>query len=352
MALEIKDITLGYKGGKTLVTDLSLRAPEGELIALLGRNGVGKSTLLRVLAGVRLPLAGTVVLDGHSVFGMAAHERARRVAFVTTEQVAVAHLRVREVVAMGRAPYTGWFGTLSPADERIVEESLERVGMSDFRDKPLESLSDGERQRVMIARALAQDTPVMLLDEPTAFLDLPNRYQIALLLRQLAHDMGKTVLFSSHDLSTAMQLCDALWVMSGEGVSAGAPEDLVRSGALEAMFGGTPLTLSPEGVVRLSLSSLSPGTVSGGDDRPLRTVRLVSGAAGTLVLLRRLAERCGFAVTVSGQEGSSASGDSVFAEVAEVSGEDGFGVTFMDSGGGRRVFCADFHALAAALREA
>lgn len=350
MALEIKDITLGYKGGKTLVGGLSLRAPQGELIALLGRNGVGKSTLLRVLAGVQAPLKGAVVLDGHLVLTMTAADRARRVAFVTTEPVSVAHLRVHEVVAMGRAPYTGWFGTLAAEDERIVAESLARVGMAEFRDKTVDSLSDGERQRVMIARALAQDTPLMLLDEPTAFLDLPNRYQIALLLRRLAHETGKTVIFSSHDLSTAMQLCDALWVMSPAGVAAGAPEDLVRSGALEVIFGGTPLVLSAEGVVRLALSPLSA-------EDAVRTVRLTAVSEGTEGLLGRLAERCGFSVVSSlGISPAALLAVPVFAEVAELPAGGGFEVTFqgLDAGDSsvHRLFCADFHALAAALRRA
>lgn len=286
MKLQLQDITLGYaqrQGGRRLLAEhLSLEVPEGELIALLGRNGVGKSTLLRVLAGVRRPLHGEVSLDGVELSAMTARDRARRIAFVTTEQVTVAHLRVREVVAMGRAPYTGWFGTLSEEDGRVVDEALERVGMAAFRDKPLETLSDGERQRVMIARALAQDTPLMLLDEPTAFLDLPNRYQVALLLRDLAHDTGKTVVYSSHDLSTAVQLCDALWVMTARGVAAGAPEDLMRGGALNAMFEGTPLTLTTEGGVRL--------------ERPIEWgVVMETGADRQLARwAERVAERCGF----------------------------------------------------------
>lgn len=254
MALELDHITLGYRsrtGEERILADrLSLTLPAGRLTALLGRNGVGKSTLLRVLAGIRRPLRGDALLDGQPVSDMPAHERARQIAFVTTEQITVAHLRVDEVVAMGRAPYTGWFGTLSEEDRRIVNRSLEQVGMSDFREKALESLSDGERQRVMIARALAQDTPVMLLDEPTAFLDLPNRYHIALLLRKLAHTTGKTIVYSSHDLSTAIQLCDMLWVMTPGGIAAGMPTELLQSGAINAIFGDLPLTCTPEGAIR------------------------------------------------------------------------------------------------------
>lgn len=332
MKLELEEIALGYaqRHARTrlLAEHLSLCAPEGELTALLGRNGVGKSTLLRVLAGVRPPLAGRVLLDGREVASMTARERAARIAFVTTEPVAAAHLRVREVVSMGRAPYTGWFGTLSPEDERIVGESLERVGMAAFRDKTLESLSDGERQRVMIARALAQDTPLVLLDEPTAFLDLPNRYQIALLLRELAHDTGKSVVYSSHDLSTAVRLCDALWVMTPEGVAAGAPEDLLRSGRLNAMFDGTPLTLTPEGAVRL-------------EQEKERTVKIPAATdPQTAALLAGVAARCGFRVVA----GETAPADCSIALSAD-------GTFSVSDARSRTVGIAgDFHALAALLR--
>lgn len=336
MKLQIENITLGYTQRhavtRLLAEKLSLAAPEGELIALLGRNGVGKSTLLRALAGVAAPLKGRILLGGEEIAAMTAHERAGKIAFVTTEHIAVAHLRVHEVVAMGRAPYTGWFGTLSAEDERIVGESLERVGMGAFRDKTLESLSDGERQRVMIARALAQDTPLMFLDEPTAFLDLPNRYQIALLLRELAHGTGKTVIFSSHDLSTAVQLCDALWVMTPGGVSAGAPEDLMRSGALDAMFGSTPLTLSPEGVVKLSRQSK-------------HTVKItVTGGSGRIAALAaRTAERCGFRPVTDG------TGETSAAEIKIQ--EEGRTFELTDARDGTTFRAEDFHTLAALLRQ-
>lgn len=263
MTLEFNDIKLGYgrsgrEGGRVLADHLSLRVPAGRVTALLGRNGTGKSTLLRVLAGVRRPLSGSVRLDGVEIDRLSPLERARRVAFVTTEPVSTAHLRVREVVAMGRAPYTGWFGGLSEEDERRVDEALERVGLSEFGNKPLESLSDGERQRAMIARAVAQDTPLVLLDEPTAFLDLPNRYRVALLLRELAHETGKTVIYSSHDLSTAVQLCDTLWVMSAAGIETGTPAEVLGSGAIDALFDDLPLRCSADGAVRFDRSQKHP----------------------------------------------------------------------------------------------
>lgn len=249
MMLEIKDLTLGYDSDPMLVGGVSLTANGGELIGLVGRNGVGKSTLLRAIAATQRPRGGDVLLGGESVFDMQADELARCVSFVSTGAVGVAHLLVREVVAMGRAPYTGWLGRLGDEDRRVVAHSLDLVGMSHFADKEITRLSDGERGRVMIARALAQDTPIMLLDEPTAFLDMPNRYLVEMLLGQLAHATGKTVIFSTHDLSSALGLCDSMWVLAPEGVSCGTPDELIARGAFDVIFRGTPLRMEGDRVV-------------------------------------------------------------------------------------------------------
>ena len=275
MAFEIKNLTVGYKGVAPLVENVGLIVPDGELVAIMGRNGVGKSTLLRSLAGVVRPLAGDVALDGSSLFSMSARELARNVAFVSTEIVSVAHLRVWDVVSTGRAPYTGWMGTLSAEDISKVSAALEQVGMLGFADVPLDRLSDGERQRVMIARALAQDTKLILLDEPTAFLDLPNRYQITILLRELAHRGGKTVIFSTHDLETAMRLSDTVWIMSDRVIATGAPEDLIAAGRFGAIFRDTDLSLGDAGEICLKSA-------------PAKFVRVV---CATPLLLKAL-ERC------------------------------------------------------------
>ncbi len=263
MQLEIRDIEIGYRQRsgefRRLAAHLSLNVPGGRSIALLGRNGSGKSTLLRVLSGVRRPQSGSVLLDGVELDRLSPRMRAQRIAFVTTEPIVTAHLRVREVVAMGRAPYTGWFGTLSRDDERRVDRALDQVGLSSFGEKSLDSLSDGERQRAMIARAVAQDTPLILLDEPTAFLDLPNRYRTALLLRRLAHESGKTVIYSSHDLTTAVQLCDTLWVMNRGGIDAGRPADLLRDGTVDTLFDDLPIRCSEDGAIRFEASSPTDG---------------------------------------------------------------------------------------------
>lgn len=255
--LEIKNVTLGYKGKPHLIEHLSIQAPQGQLIGLLGRNGVGKSTLLRSVAGMTPPLDGEICVDGRSIFTFTDIDRSQHIAFVSTEIVAAAHLRVWDVVALGRMPYTGWLGSLTESDKAKVRESLELVSMGTFAERAIESLSDGERQRVMIARALAQDTPLVLLDEPTAFLDLPNRYQIAILLKKLAHATGKTIIYSSHDLSTAIQICDSLWLFSTEGVAVGEPRELAAQGSFDVIFRGTSLGFDAlTGQVRINDSEI------------------------------------------------------------------------------------------------
>ena len=274
--VELHGLKLGY-GERVLVGCADTGFGRGTFTALIGRNGTGKSTLLRTLSALASPMDGYVTVSGRRIDSMSRREVASLISLVSTDEVKVADLTVENVVALGRAPYTGWFGSLTEADERMVAESLERVGMAAFHDKTLDSLSDGERQRVMISRALAQDTPLVLLDEPTAFLDLPNRYQIALLLRDLAHETGKTILYSSHDLSTALELCDTLWVMTPRGVVAGAPEDMLLSGMLEGMFEGTPLTLTPQGTVQLK--RITRGTLRVAADVEPAVARMVERTA-------------------------------------------------------------------------
>ncbi len=205
----LKDIEIGYSS-RTLVSGANASFEAGELVALLGRNGSGKSTLLRSIAGLESPMAGSVEINGSNIFTMKPLERASTVSFVTTERRRIANLKVEDLVALGRAPYTNWIGRMQEEDSEIVATSLERVAMSHMAQRSVERLSDGELQRVMIARALAQQTPVMLLDEPTAFLDMPSRFELVELLTALARSEKKCIIFSTHELDIAQNCCDKI----------------------------------------------------------------------------------------------------------------------------------------------
>ncbi|MCD8102434.1 MAG: ABC transporter ATP-binding protein [Alistipes sp.] len=242
--VELEDLTLGY-GDRVLFRHAGIGFGWGEFTALIGRNGTGKSTLLRTVAGLTRPMAGRIRIDGRYLDEMSFRERASKISFVSTDDVRVTNLRVADVVGMGRAPYTNWIGRLSDGDRAVVWRSLELVGMEGFAAKALDTLSDGERQRVMIARALAQDTPIILLDEPTAFLDLPNRYQICLLLRRLAHREKKSIIFSTHDLNIAVELCDTIAMIEGGRFFYGTAEKLITDGSLQHLFEGTRLIFDP-----------------------------------------------------------------------------------------------------------
>ncbi|MDT8445505.1 MAG: ABC transporter ATP-binding protein [bacterium] len=235
-----ENLSIGYKG-RTLTSGLNPQLRAGELVCLLGPNGAGKTTLLKTLAGLLPPLGGKVLLKGQEMHQLSAQARARLLSLVLTERPRAPLFPVEELVALGRQPHTGARGTLSAADQGAIEQAMVRAGVLDLRMRHLGQLSDGQLQRVMIARALAQETPVLALDEPTAFLDLPHRLSTLRLLRQLAQAEGKAVLLSTHELDLALRLADRLWLLGPEGLLQGAPEDLALSGALERAFGAPVL---------------------------------------------------------------------------------------------------------------
>lgn len=208
-AITTNRLTVGYRGHR-VVEDISLSLPCGRLVCLLGPNGVGKSTLLRTLCGFQPPIEGTVTISGSDITTMSAAEVARLVSVVLTDRPLTPSLTVAEMVGMGRAPYTGFWGRLSDDDRRLVSEAMQTVGIAPLATRRMGRLSDGERQKVMIAKALAQHTPVIVLDEPTAFLDYPSKVAVMKTLARLAHDEGKTILMSTHDLELAAQLGDEL----------------------------------------------------------------------------------------------------------------------------------------------
>lgn len=208
-AITTNRLTVGYRGHR-VVEDISLSLPCGRLVCLLGPNGAGKSTLLRTLCGFQPPIEGTVTISGNDITTMSAAEVARLVSVVLTDRPLTPSLTAAEMVGMGRAPYTGFWGRLSDDDRRLVSEAMTTVGIAQLATRRMGQLSDGERQKVMIAKALAQHTPVIVLDEPTAFLDYPSKVAVMKTLARLAHDEGKTILMSTHDLELAAQLGDEL----------------------------------------------------------------------------------------------------------------------------------------------
>ncbi|NLT04085.1 MAG: ABC transporter ATP-binding protein [Bacteroidales bacterium] len=234
------NITIGYRKGKqlrTVQTALNLKAVKGELIAILGPNGCGKSTLLRSLGGLQPVLAGTVSVAGQPLSTLTPAARATRLSLVLTDPVHVNYMTVRALVAMGRHPYTTVTGRMSLADHQAVDKALRAVRMEAFADRYLQELSDGERQRVMIAKALAQDTPIILLDEPTSHLDLPNRVETMLLLKQLVSETAKTILLSTHEIDLALHLADRIWLMKPDGgVEEGTPASLMAQGLIQSVF--------------------------------------------------------------------------------------------------------------------
>jgi iron complex transport system ATP-binding protein len=239
--LHTENLSIGYTARRNLprvvAAGLNLALHAGEVVCLLGPNGAGKSTLLRTLVGMQPPLAGHVFLNGADITTLDQRALARQLSVVLTERIDVGQLSVYALVALGRHPHTDWLGRLTARDEEITRWALEAVDAVALANRQVHELSDGERQRVMVARALAQEPLLMLLDEPTAFLDLPRRVEMMRLLRRLARETRRALLLSTHDLDLALRSADALWLIGPNGVMhSGAPEDLVLGGAFETTF--------------------------------------------------------------------------------------------------------------------
>ena len=233
--IQLSNISLAF-GERTLIEGATTRFECGEMVALLGRNGTGKSTLLRAIAKLGEVAQGEIMVDGKAISEIDIRTFARLVAFVNTERVDIDSMRAYDLVAIGRSPYTGWMGRLTNEDREIIERAMQITGVDKLADRMVETLSDGECQRVMIARALAQDTPVILLDEPTAFLDLPNRYELCTLLGRLAHDEGKLIVFSTHELDIALTLADSIALVDTPRLVHLPTSEMIASGNLERLF--------------------------------------------------------------------------------------------------------------------
>ncbi|MCX4264369.1 MAG: ABC transporter ATP-binding protein [Muribaculaceae bacterium] len=234
--IKLSKLTIANDASRPLAVNQSLSLSEGTLTALIGRNGCGKSTLLRTLAGIQKPLAGTVYIGGIDVNRATSRDIAETIAVITTESVKVANLTCRELVAYGRSPHTGFLGRLSADDERIIDDALQSVGMQSFAGRKVSQISDGESRRILLARAIAQQTPVILLDEPTSFLDVPGRYEICSLLARLAHAQGKTIVYSTHELEPAFLNADNILLMSESGLTLLPPGQMRQSESFCELF--------------------------------------------------------------------------------------------------------------------
>ncbi len=255
-AIETHNLCIGYpsRAGERIVhPDLDLKLFAGEVTALLGRNGAGKSTLLRTLCGLQPALSGRILIDGRLLANYTPGELSAKVGIVLTERTHAGGITVYELVSLGRYPHTGFFGTLGESDHEAIRQAIQSVGLSDKQHRFVAELSDGERQKAFIAKALAQECPIILLDEPTAFLDITSRIETMVTLRTLAHEQHKAVLLSTHDLDTALQLADRLWLQpacdptTGEAgpMVCGTTEELVADGSLSRFFGSDTLTFDP-----------------------------------------------------------------------------------------------------------
>lgn len=218
MQITLSHLSVGYKVGHAVVSDINLTLQSGKLASLIGANGVGKSTLLKTLTGFLPKLEGSLLLDGKDISEFSQRALARQISIVLTQKPEVQNLTVEEIVGLGRSPYTGFFGKLHANDQQIVDESITAVGIEKLKNRMIQTLSDGERQKVMIAKALAQQTPVIFLDEPTAFLDFSSKVETFQLLQRMAHEMGKLVLLSTHDLELAVRFSDTLLQVNGDGL--------------------------------------------------------------------------------------------------------------------------------------
>ena len=215
--LQAKNLTIGYEKNKPLIDGINFDCTAGELIILLGVNGIGKSTLLKTLCGLLDPISGTIFYDGRDIFDTAPNERAKLISGVFTGRDFDPYISVREFVTLGRYPYTNWLGSLTDSDEARIDQALRTLGLIYLADKKVHQISDGERQKTLIAKALAQDTPVIIMDEPTAFLDYKNKAELLDTIRKLASEQNKIIILSTHDISASLPYSGKAFMISESG---------------------------------------------------------------------------------------------------------------------------------------
>lgn len=283
--IRINNLSIGYRSNndtKLVASNITTTIYSGELTCLLGANGVGKSTLLRTLSAFQPRLSGEIALLSRDIQDYSDKELSTIVGVVLTDKCDIRNMSVRELIEMGRSPYTGFWGRLGKEDKRVVEEAIALVRIENLASRMVHTLSDGERQKVMIAKALAQETPMIFLDEPTAFLDFPSKVEIMQLLHSLTRSTNKTIFLSTHDLELALQIADKIWLMDREkGISTGTPEDLALSGYLSGFFARKGIVFDMEtGLFRI-------------DNRYDKKIRLV-GDGQKYAMVRKALLRNGF----------------------------------------------------------
>ncbi|MCW3787356.1 ABC transporter ATP-binding protein [Plebeiibacterium sediminum] len=236
--LKVNQLSVGYNSGSApLHSNINVEVLEGEFICLLGPNGAGKSTLIKTLSGFLQPIHGTVLYGEQDLNTLPESQISKMVSVVLTDRIQIQNLTVFELVALGRTPYTGFFGKLTPDDVQLVHKAIDEVGLKGYTYKTIDKMSDGERQKAMIAKALVQETPFIILDEPTAFLDLPAKLEIMQLLKRLSCEKKRGILLSTHDLEMALQIADKIWLLAqGKELKVGIPEDLILSNDFKTFF--------------------------------------------------------------------------------------------------------------------
>lgn len=244
-SINISNLSIGY-GNKSIVQDINISSKEDKLIALIGRNGKGKSTLLKTIVGLLPPLCGEILFNDKEITTITDLERAELISIVLSTNSTIDNITVKDFVAYGRYPYTNWLGINTSKDSDIINNAIELCGISDLTNRYYSELSDGEKQKVNIARAIAQDTPFIILDEPTAHLDLINKVEILKLLKELSSKHNKMIIISTHQIEMALQLCDEIWTLENDQLEVNTPKGLIESNKLEELFGNEHVTFNPQ----------------------------------------------------------------------------------------------------------
>ncbi len=270
--LKTRDLDVGHGKGRkrrSVLSGINVEVAAGEMVCLLGPNGVGKSTLMRTLARAQPALGGSVLIGGKDAALLSQADLARKVGVVLTERIAIGAISASRLVELGRYPHVNWAGQLAARDKTIVRDAILAVGAAHLADRDVNELSDGERQRFMIARALAQDPAILLLDEPAAYLDISGRVEMIAMLRHLAREKNIAVILSSHDLDLSLRTADTIWLIDGRGrFERGAPEDLLADGRLTSVFSGPNIEFSvAERSFKIKTHPRGTALLKGVDDR-------------------------------------------------------------------------------------